>query len=259
MAILDLTARLFKPLINSNKHEHIVGCSASRPVLEIKNITKSYHAGETPVPVLKGIDFAVHTGEFVTIMGPSGSGKSTLLNVLGILDCYDTGEYHLNGTLIKDLSEKRSAQYRSRLIGFVFQSFNLLPFKSALDNVCLPLYYQHVPRKQRENKARELLERMGIGHRAEHLPTEMSGGQRQRVAIARALVNDPPLILADEPTGNLDSASTKEVMSLFNEIHQEGRTIVMITHDEALATQATRTIRLQDGLILSEGYERHYV
>lgn len=221
-------------------------------MIKVKNLTKSYTSGLINIPVLKGINFSVGVGEFVAIMGPSGSGKSTLLNVLGILDEYDEGEYRLNDNLIQSLSEKHAAQYRSRLIGFVFQSFNLLPFKSALENVTLPLYYQNVPRKQREHKARALLERLGLAGRIDHLPTELSGGQRQRVAIARALANDPPLILADEPTGNLDSTSTDEVMNLFNEINREGRTLVMITHDESVAAFANRTIRLIDGNIQTE-------
>ncbi|MDD5036028.1 MAG: ABC transporter ATP-binding protein [Methylococcaceae bacterium] len=202
---------------------------------------------------MKGIDLSVKVGEFVSIMGPSGSGKSTLLNILGILDRYDAGEYLLNDTLIKPLSETQAAQFRSRLIGFVFQSFNLLPFKSAIDNVAMPLYYQKVPRKQREAKARKLLETMGLASRIHHLPTELSGGQRQRVAIARALVNDPPLILADEPTGNLDSATSEEVMALFSEINREGKTLVVITHDEEIAERTQRVIRLQDGHIKNPG------
>ncbi|NOT85814.1 MAG: ABC transporter ATP-binding protein [Methylococcaceae bacterium] len=221
-------------------------------MIAINNLSKSYTVGLMNVPVLKGINFTVAQGEFVAIMGPSGSGKSTLLNVLGILDDYDAGEYRLNGSLIQNLSEKHAAQYRSRLICFVFQSFNLLPFKTALENVTLPLYYQNVPAKQREQKALALLERLGLADRADHLPTELSGGQRQRVAIARVLANDPPLILADEPTGNLDSTSTEEVMRLFNEINREGRTLVMITHDESVATCANRIIRLKDGNIQTE-------
>jgi putative ABC transport system ATP-binding protein len=218
-------------------------------MITVRNLTKSYHVGPITVPVLKGIDFSVEYGEFVAIMGPSGSGKSTLLNVLGILDRYDEGEYILNGTLIKPLSETEAAYFRSRLIGFVFQSFNLLPFKSAIDNVSMPLYYQKVPRRQRDEKARRLLERMGLADRIHHLPTEMSGGQRQRVAIARALVNEPPLILADEPTGNLDSETSEDVMKIFSEINAEGRTLVVITHDEHIAARARRVIRLQDGRI----------
>ena len=222
-------------------------------MISVRNLTKSYQAGSITVPVLKGVDISVGHGEFVSIMGPSGSGKSTLLNVLGILDRYDGGEYVLNGTLIKPLSEAQAVRYRSQLIGFVFQSFNLLPYKSAIDNVALPLYYQKVPRRRREEKAARLLERMGLASRLHHRPTELSGGQRQRVAIARALVNDPPLILADEPTGNLDSETTEEVMALFSEINREGKTLVVITHDEEIAERTHRVIRLQDGRIKDTG------
>jgi putative ABC transport system ATP-binding protein len=223
--------------------------SFEKPMISVQGLTKAYHLGSMTVPVLKGIDLAVKVGEFVSIMGPSGSGKSTLLNVLGILDRYDDGEYILNGTLIKPLSETEASRHRNHLIGFVFQSFNLLPFKSAIDNVAMPLYYQKVPRKQREERARKLLERMGLAHRMDHMPTELSGGQRQRVAIARALVTDPPLILADEPTGNLDSETTEEVMELFTEINNEGKTLVVITHDEEIAARTRRVIHLQDGQI----------
>lgn len=232
---------------------------SGQQVIRICNLTKSYRLGSQSVPVLNGINFSVYSGEFVAVMGPSGSGKSTLLNVLGILDHYDAGEYWLDNTLIRQLSEKDAAKYRGQLIGFVFQSFNLLPFKNALDNVALPLYYQNVPRKQREKKALALLDRMGVGSRAHHLPTELSGGQRQRVAIARALVNDPPLILADEPTGNLDSKSTEEVLTLFGELNREGRTIVMITHDEVPMQLISRIIRLKDGLIQPDSTAHFYV
>lgn len=218
-------------------------------MVRVQQVTKIYRSGTVAVPALDGIDLHIPAGEFVAIMGPSGSGKSTLLNVLGILDRYDQGEYRLNGTLVKDLSETQEAYFRSRLIGFVFQSFNLLPFMTAVDNVALPLYYQNVPRKQRETRARALLERMGLAGRATHLPNEMSGGQRQRVAIARALVSDPPLILADEPTGNLDSRMAQEVMALLVEINRTGKTLVVVTHDENVAAKAHRTLRLQDGRI----------
>lgn len=220
-----------------------------KPMIDVKTLTKAYNLGSMKVPVLKGIDLSVKVGEFVSIMGPSGSGKSTLLNVLGILDRYDDGEYILNGTLIKPLSETEAARHRNQLIGFVFQSFNLLPFKSALENVAMPLYYRKVPRKQREARARKLLERMGMDHRMDHMPSELSGGQRQRVAIARALVTDPPLILADEPTGNLDTKTSEEVMELFTEINHEGKTLVVITHDEEIAARTRRVIHLQDGQI----------
>jgi len=223
--------------------------SFKKPIISVQSLTKSYHIGSMTVPVLKGIDLCVKEGEFVSIMGPSGSGKSTLLNVLGILDRYDDGEYVLDGTLIKPLSETEATRHRNHLIGFVFQSFNLLPFKSAIDNVAMPLYYQKVPRKQREERARKLLERMGLASRMDHLPSELSGGQRQRVAIARALVTDPPLILADEPTGNLDTKTSEEVMELFTEINDEGKTLVVITHDEEVAERTRRVIHLQDGRI----------
>lgn len=226
-----------------------LGVPFEKPIISVQSLTKSYHIGSMTVPVLKGIDLCVKEGEFVSIMGPSGSGKSTLLNVLGILDRYDDGEYVLDGTLIKPLSETEATRHRNHLIGFVFQSFNLLPFKSAIDNVAMPLYYQKVPRKQREERARKLLERMGLASRMDHLPSELSGGQRQRVAIARALVTDPPLILADEPTGNLDTKTSEEVMELFTEINHEGKTLVVITHDEEVAERTRRVIHLQDGRI----------
>jgi putative ABC transport system ATP-binding protein len=226
-----------------------LGEALEKSIISVQSLTKSYHIGSMTVPVLKGIDLSVKEGEFVSIMGPSGSGKSTLLNVLGILDRYDDGEYVLDGTLIKPLSETEATRHRNHLIGFVFQSFNLLPFKSAIDNVAMPLYYQKVPRKQREERARKLLERMGLASRMDHLPSELSGGQRQRVAIARALVTDPPLILADEPTGNLDTKTSEEVMELFTEINHEGKTLVVITHDEEVAERTRRVIHLQDGRI----------
>jgi putative ABC transport system ATP-binding protein len=227
-----------------------LGIPLEKPIISVQSLTKSYHLGSMTVPVLKGIDLSVKEGEFVSIMGPSGSGKSTLLNVLGILDRYDDGEYVLDGTLIKPLSETEATRHRNHLIGFVFQSFNLLPFKTAIDNVAMPLYYQKVPRKQREERARKLLERMGLASRMDHLPSELSGGQRQRVAIARALVTDPPLILADEPTGNLDTKTSEEVMELFTEINHEGKTLVVITHDEEIAERTRRVIHLQDGRIM---------
>lgn len=237
------------PLKKRQSAVDTLGMAFEKPMISVKSLTKSYHLGSMAVPVLKGIDLSVKTGEFVSIMGPSGSGKSTLLNVLGILDRYDDGEYILNGTLIKPLSETEAARHRNQLIGFVFQSFNLLPFKSALDNVAMPLYYRKVPRKQREERAKKLLERMGMAHRMDHVPSELSGGQRQRIAIARALVTDPPLILADEPTGNLDSKTSEEVMELFTEINREGKTLVVITHDEEIAARTRRVIHLQDGRI----------
>lgn len=238
-----------EPLKKQHLAVDALGRAFEKPMISVQTLTKAYHLGTMKVPVLKGIDLSVKVGEFVSIMGPSGSGKSTLLNVLGILDRYDDGEYILNGTLIKPLSETEAARHRNQLIGFVFQSFNLLPFKSALENVAMPLYYRKVPRKQREARARKLLERMGMDHRMDHMPSELSGGQRQRVAIARALVTDPPLILADEPTGNLDTKTSEEVMELFTEINHEGKTLVVITHDEEIAARTRRVIHLQDGQI----------
>jgi putative ABC transport system ATP-binding protein len=220
-------------------------------MIALERVTKHYNVGPAMLPVLRGLTFSIKRGEFVAIMGPSGSGKSTLLNILGLLDRYDTGQYHLDGRFIKDISETKAASYRSHLIGFVFQSFNLIPFKTALDNVALPLYYQKIPRRQREAKALGLLEHMGLGDRAGHLPSELSGGQRQRIAIARALINDPPLILADEPTGNLDSERAHEVMRLLSDINREGRTLVMVTHDSNMARAAHRTIMLNDGVVVS--------
>src|SRR5690554_6697083 len=201
-------------------------------MISLKKINKSYRTGAISLHVLKDIDLEIEEGEYVSIMGASGSGKSTLLNILGILDNYDSGEYYLNGSLIRNLSEKRSAQYRNDMIGFVFQSFNLINFKNALENVALPLYYKNVSRKQRNIIAMEHLDQMGLKEWAHHLPNELSGGQKQRVAIARAVISKPKIILADEPTGALDSKTSEEVMKVLSELNSTGITTILVTHEQ---------------------------
>ncbi len=228
-------------------------------MIHLRDINKTYQ-GAQPLHVLKGINLDIEKGEFVSIMGASGSGKSTLLNILGILDNYDSGEYLLNDVPIWNLSETRAAEYRNRMIGFIFQSFNLIPFKTAVENVELPLFYQGVSRKKRHQMAMEYLDKLGLAQWANHYPNEMSGGQKQRVAIARALITKPQIILADEPTGALDSKTSVEVMDLLKKLnHDEGITIVVVTHEGGVANETNKIVHIKDGLIgkIEENFDHH--
>jgi len=218
-------------------------------MIQIRNLHKSYVMGSNSLHVLKGLDLEVEEGEFISIMGSSGSGKSTLLNILGILDDYDQGSYYLGGRLIQGLNETKAALTRNEMIGFIFQSFNLISFKNAVENVALPLYYQKVSRKKRNLIALEYLDRLGIKEWAHHLPNELSGGQKQRVAIARALISKPKIILADEPTGALDSTTSFEVMDILKEINDQGKTVIIVTHEHDIASMTKKIIRLKDGVI----------
>lgn len=221
-------------------------------MLNIKDLHKSYDMGETSLHVLKGINLKVEKGEMVAIMGSSGSGKSTLLNIIGILDELDKGQYFLDGIEIKDLTEKKSANYRNKFLGFVFQSFNLINFKNSLENVALPLYYQGLNRKDRLSKAMFHLEKVGLENWASHMPNELSGGQKQRVAIARALAAEPKLLLADEPTGALDSNTSKEIMKFLQQLNEEGKTILIVTHEQDISLMCKRIVRLKDGTITED-------
>jgi putative ABC transport system ATP-binding protein len=221
-------------------------------MINITNLHKSYQMGKNSLHVLKGIDLKINEGELVAIMGSSGSGKSTLLNIIGMLDNYESGSYDLDSIPIKDLDETKAAKYRNKFLGFVFQSFNLINYKTAIENVALPLYYQGIGSKERQEIAHEYLKKVGLAKWAEHLPSELSGGQKQRVAIARALASQPKVLLADEPTGALDSQTSEEVMSLIKKINNEGKTILVVTHEQEIANMCKRIITLKDGVIITD-------
>lgn len=221
-------------------------------VIDIKNIKRDFPLGNDVIHVLKGIDLIIKKGEYVALMGPSGSGKSTLMNILGCLDTPTSGEYTLNGKIVSEMQDDELATIRNKEIGFVFQTFNLMPRTTALDNVALPMVYAGLSKNERNKRAEEVLEQVGLSDRTDHKPNQLSGGQRQRVAVARALVNNPAMILADEPTGNLDSKTSVEIMHLFDEIHAKGNTVILVTHEEDIAEHAHRIIRLRDGMIESD-------
>ena len=221
-------------------------------IIRIEGLNKWYTIGEETVKALNGVDLTIQRNEYVALMGPSGSGKSTLMNILGCLDTPTSGSYRLNGPDVAGLSDNELAEIRNRQIGFVFQTFNLLPRYSALENVALPLVYAGIPKEQRNKRAAEVLQQVGLADRMQHKPNELSGGQRQRVAVARALVNTPAIILADEPTGNLDTKTSHEIMRLFHDIHQLGNTIILVTHEEDIARHAHRIVRMRDGVVESD-------
>jgi putative ABC transport system ATP-binding protein len=240
-------------LIEESKNPNGPSKGADPPVIQLTQLRKSFSVGDRRLEVLKGIDLLIAAGEFVSVMGPSGSGKSTLLNVIGLLDDYDSGEYLLNGLSTEDLSPTQAAGYRSRMVSFVFQAFNLLQFKTALENVALPLYYQGLKRDRRLDLARDYLARVGLADRADHSPGQMSGGEQQRVAIARALISRPMVLLADEPTGALDTTTSRQVVDLLREVNREGITVIVVTHEHEIAAMTDRTVRIRDGLIVSDG------
>ena len=221
-------------------------------MIDIEELNKSYPIGNSSLHVLKGIDLKINEGELVAIMGSSGSGKSTLLNIIGMLDNYDSGSYKLDNVPIKDLDETKAAKYRNKFLGFIFQSFNLINYKTALENIALPLYYQGISRNERQKVAQEYLKKVGLADWAEHLPSELSGGQKQRIAIARALASQPKVLLADEPTGALDSTTSEEVMDLIKQINNEGKTILVVTHEQDIANMCKRIITLKDGIIMTD-------